>query len=451
MNEQETKQTDQRANWNIKPYLAVGLISFLVIIGSIAFFFLIFRYQEFTKILEKVMIILQPITIGLILAYFLNPFLYFEERHLLPFFQAKMNSQEKAKKVVRAISVAGALLFVVLVIGILLQMVIPELYKSINGMIGTLPKQVNGFMEWISDYVDNDSEISGYLEIGLTKGTEFFEHWAKTDFLPQTKNLVTGLTTGVIGVVKILFNVVVGIIISIYVLMSKEIFIGQSKKLVYALFPARSANAVIHTVHKSHEIFGGFISGKILDSLIIGILCFICLYLMNMPYSVLVSVIVGVTNVIPFFGPYLGAVPSTILIMLANPIQGLYFIIFILVLQQIDGNIIGPKILGDSTGLSSFWVVFAILVGGGFLGIPGMIIGVPLFAVIFYVIRNMLNYLIGKKQLPLDSQCYISAEKVDLDQNVLVTYQEEAKPSHKKDPGKTRRWRQNKVQKRKKK
>ena len=172
---------------------------------------------------------------------------------------------------------------------------------------------------------------------------------------------------------------------------------------------------------------------------------------MNMPYSVLVSVIVGVTNVIPFFGPYLGAVPSTILIMLANPIQGLYFIIFILVLQQIDGNIIGPKILGDSTGLSSFWVVFAILVGGGFLGIPGMIIGVPLFAVIFYVIRNMLNYLIGKKQLPLDSQCYISAEKVDLDQNVLVTYQEEAKPSHKKDPGKTRRWRQNKVQKRKKK
>lgn len=168
MNEQETKQTDQRANWNIKPYLAVGLISFLVIIGSIAFFFLIFRYQEFTKILEKVMIILQPITIGLILAYLLNPVVNFEERHLLPFFQAKMNSQEKAKKVVRAISVAGALLFVVLVIGILLQMVIPELYKSINGMIGTLPKQVNGFMEWISDYVDNDSEISGYLEIGLT-------------------------------------------------------------------------------------------------------------------------------------------------------------------------------------------------------------------------------------------------------------------------------------------
>ncbi len=451
MDEQETKQTEEKANWNIKPYLAVGLISFLVIIGSIAFFFLIYRYQGFTKNLDKVMIILQPITIGLVIAYLLNPVVNFEERHLLPFAQARMNNQEKARKVVRAASVAGALLFVALVIGILLQMVIPELYKSINGMIGTLPKQVNSFMEWISDYVDNDSEISGYLEIGLTKGTEFFEHWAKTDFLPQTKNLVTGLTTGVIGVVKILFNIVVGIIISIYVLMSKEIFIGQSKKLVYALLPARNANAVIHTVHKSNEIFGGFISGKILDSLIIGILCFICLYFMKMPYSVLVSVIVGVTNVIPFFGPYLGAVPSTILIMLANPIQGLYFVIFILVLQQIDGNIIGPKILGDSTGMSSFWVVFAILVGGGFFGIPGMIIGVPLFAVIFYVIRNMLNYLIRKKQLPIESQNYVSAKQLDLEHHVLVPYQEEEKPElkadKKKDSGKVRRWLQNRIQK----
>lgn len=288
-----------------------------------------------------------------------------------------------------------------------------------------MPRQVNSFMDWISDYVDNDSEVSGYLEIGLTKGTEFFEHWARTEFLPQTKNIVAGLTTGVIGVVRILFNVVIGIIISIYVLMSKEIFIGQSKKVVYALFSGEKANAVIHTVHKSNEIFGGFISGKILDSLIIGILCFICLYFMKMPYSVLVSVIVGVTNVIPFFGPYLGAVPSTILIMLANPVQGLYFVIFILVLQQVDGNIIGPKILGDSTGLSSFWVVFAILVGGGIFGIPGMIIGVPLFAVIFYILRRALNYTMRKKQLPLDSENYIHAERLDLEHNELVNYQEE--------------------------
>lgn len=425
MDEQERKQSEEKVDWNIRPYLSIGLISFLVIIGSISFFFLIYRYHGFTAILDKVLVIVQPITIGLVIAYLLTPVVNFEERHLLPLAQRKMKNQEKAKKMVRAASVAGALLFIALVIGILLQMVIPELYKSINGMIGTLPKQVNEFMDWISDYVDNDSEISGYLEIGLTKGTEFFEHWAKTDFLPQTRNIVTGLTTGVIEAIRILFHVVVGIIISIYVLMSKETLIGQSKKVVYALFCPRKANAIIHTVHKSNEIFGGFISGKILDSLIIGILCFICLYLMKMPYSVLVSVIVGVTNVIPFFGPYLGAIPSTILIMLANPIQGVYFVIFILVLQQIDGNIIGPKILGDSTGLSSFWVVFAILVGGGIFGIPGMIIGVPLFAVIYYVLRNVLNYIIKKKNLPLESEKYIFAERLDEENRELVEYEQQ--------------------------
>ncbi len=438
MEEQEKRQVEEKANWNIKPYLAVGLTSFLVIVGCIAFFFLIYRYHGFTQILSQIMVILQPITIGLVFAYLMTPIVNFEEHHLMPVLEQKIKNQQKAKKVVRGVSVAGALLFVLLVIGVLMQMVIPELYKSINGMIGTLPKQVNNFMDWISDYVDNDSELSGYLEIGLTKGTEFFENWAKTEFLPQTKNIVAGLTSGVIGAVRIVFNVVIGIIISIYVLMSKESFIGQSKKLVYAIFPGKQANAIIHTVHKSNEIFGGFISGKILDSLIIGILCFICLYLMKMPYTVLVSVIVGVTNVIPFFGPYLGAVPSAILIMLANPIQGLYFILFILVLQQVDGNIIGPKILGDSTGLSSFWVVFAILIGGGVFGIPGMIIGVPVFAVIFYIIRNILNYALKRKQLPQDSESYIFAEKLDTDQNQLICFQKDQEEVQKKDKKKSR-------------
>ena len=193
MDEQGKKQTEEKMDWNIRPYLAIGLISFLVIVGSISFFFLIYRYHGFTKILDKVMVILQPITIGLVLAYLVNPVVNFEERYLLPFAQQRMKNQDKARKVVRGVSVAGALLFVTLVIGILLQMVIPELYKSINGMIGTMPRQVNSFMDWISDYVDNESEISGYLEIGLTKGTEFFEHWARTEFLPQTKNIVAAL------------------------------------------------------------------------------------------------------------------------------------------------------------------------------------------------------------------------------------------------------------------
>lgn len=412
-------------NWNIKPYLAMGLIALLVIVLSISFFFLIYRYQGVSRNVGAMFSILQPVTIGLVLAYLISPIVNFEERHLLPLALDKMKSEKKARKTVRAVSIITALVFVGVIIGVLLQMVIPELYRSINGMIDTMPKQVSNFMDWITAYVNEDSEIAGYLEMALTKGTEFFENWAKTDFLPQTRNLIAGLTSGVIIAVRLLFHVIIGIILSIYILMSKEALIGQSKQIVYALFSGKRANRIIRTVHKSNEIFGGFISGKILDSAIIGILCFLCLYVMKMPYVVLVSVIVGVTNVIPFFGPYLGAVPSAILIMLANPIKGLYFIIFILVLQQVDGNIIGPKILGDSTGLSSFWVVFAILVGGGLFGVPGMIIGVPLLAVIFYIIRNALDHVMEKKGLPQDPAEFEKVESLDLEANKLVFLQEE--------------------------
>lgn len=432
MQEQEKSQTNEKMNWNIKPYLAMGLIAFLVIVMSISFFFLIYRYHGITKNLGVLMDILQPVTIGLVLAYLITPIVNFEERHLLPFALGRMKSEEKARKTVRAVSIVGALVFVGAIIGILLQMVIPELYRSINGMIDTMPKQVNSFMDWLGSYVNADSEIASYLEMALTKGTEFFENWARTEFLPQTRNLIAGLTSGVIIAVRMLFHVIIGIILSIYILMSKEALIGQSKQIVYALFSGKKANTIIRTVHKSNEIFGGFISGKILDSLIIGILCFICLYFMKMPYTVLVSVIVGVTNVIPFFGPYLGAVPSAILIMLADPIKGLYFILFILVLQQVDGNIIGPKILGDSTGLSSFWVVFAILVAGGLMGVFGMIIGVPLLAVIFYMARNALDYIMEKKGLPKDPGSFVEAERLDVEANRLVLRKAQEEPPAKK-------------------
>ena len=425
MEEQKTPKQKEKMNWNIKPYLAMGLIALLVIVLSISFFFLIYRYQGVSRNVGAMFSILQPVTIGLVLAYLISPIVNFEERHLLPLALDKMKSEKKARKTVRAVSIITALVFVGVIIGVLLQMVIPELYRSINGMIDTMPKQVSNFMDWITAYVNEDSEIAGYLEMALTKGTEFFENWAKTDFLPQTRNLIAGLTSGVIIAVRLLFHVIIGIILSIYILMSKEALIGQSKQIVYALFSGKRANRIIRTVHKSNEIFGGFISGKILDSAIIGILCFLCLYVMKMPYVVLVSVIVGVTNVIPFFGPYLGAVPSAILIMLANPIKGLYFIIFILVLQQVDGNIIGPKILGDSTGLSSFWVVFAILVGGGLFGVPGMFIGVPLLAVIFYIIRNALDHVMEKKGLPQDPAEFEKVESLDLEANKLVFLQEE--------------------------
>lgn len=418
--EENNKRTEkQKADWNIKPYLAIGLTAFIVIITSILVFFLIYRYTQLQEFGNKLMIILQPIIIGLILAYLINPIVNMEEKYLLPIMEKKIKNQKKAKKPTRVISIAGALIFVALIIGILLKMVIPELYRSIEGMIVDLPKEAKSFTEWAENYLDEDSTAAKYLEMALQQGMLYFEDWAKTDFLPQTKNIIASLTTGVITVIKIVFNIIIGIIISAYVLMSKESFIGQGKKLVYALFSAKKANVIVHTVHKSHQIFGGFISGKILDSLIIGILCFIGLSFLKMPYTLLVSVIVGVTNVIPFFGPYLGAIPSAILITLTSPIHGLYFVIFVLVLQQLDGNIIGPKILGDSTGLTSFWVVFAILAGGGLFGIPGMIMGVPVFAVIYYIVRNFINHILERKKLPQESGDYIEVRRLNIEKNEL--------------------------------
>ena len=318
------------------------------------------------------------------------------------------------------VGIAGAWLFFILIIAILVAMILPSITESIFSMIKTLPQEVDNLMDWINKLLDDDTEIATILNEAILRGSEFFENWFKNTFLPQTERYIASITSGVFAGVKLIINCFVGFIISVYVLTSKEKFAGQAKKITYALFKPGNANVIIDTVRKSHEIFGGFISGKLLDSLIIGILSYICLSVMKMPYTLLVSVIVGVTNIIPFFGPFIGAIPSFLIIVLQDPIQGLYFLIFILVLQQVDGNIIGPKILGDSTGLSSFWVVFAITFFGGVWGFPGMLIGVPLTAVCYYVASRLLTYRLHKKGIPEDTESYVKLQKIDKKTNKPV-------------------------------
>ncbi|MFP3155707.1 AI-2E family transporter [Lachnospiraceae bacterium ZAX-1] len=428
----------EKTNWNIKPYLAIGLTVFIIVIMSIAVFFAIFRYQELSASLDRMLNILQPIIIGLVFAYLIAPIVNAEERWLVPRLENYRTEKRKAKTLARFISICGALVLVFVIIAILLEMVIPELYRSIVQLVYTLPRQVDAFMVWFNNYTNSDTELAGYVEMGLTRATEYLENWAKTEFFPQTKNIVTSLTTGLIGVIKLLVNFVIGVILSVYLLMSKETFIGQSKKIIYAIFPSKSGNVIIETVRKSNEIFGGFISGKIVDSFIIGVICFVALYLLKMPYAVLVSVIVGVTNIVPFFGPYVGAVPSAILITLSNPIQGLYFVIFILILQQVDGNIIGPRILGESTGLSAFWVVFAILVGSGLFGFAGIIMGVPVFGVIYYLVKKIIEAILKRKRLPMETEEYTKLSSVNEEDNspqyeqLLTSQEKKQKKRHNK-------------------
>lgn len=424
-------QEKKQSHWNIRPYLAIALTAVLVICLCIVFFFLIYRYNGFAAGWKKLTAILQPIIIGIVIAYLINPIMVFFEKHLMRWIEPKMKKKAKAKKLCRGIATLGALAVFILIIVVLLVMLIPQLVESIQGVATTLPSEVQHLIDKTNKYLSSDSEAANFVEDTLIYATNYIKDWAMNDLLPKSNTYLTSITTGLINVFKVLLNIIVGLIVSVYLLFSKETFIGQFKKLTYALFKPKKANIVIQTARKSNEIFGGFISGKILDSMIIGIICYIVLLIMKMPYPVLVSVIVGVTNIIPFFGPFIGAVPSFIIIVLANPIQGLYFLIFVVILQQVDGNIIGPNILGDSTGLSPFWVIFSIMVGGGLFGFAGMLLGVPTFAVIYYIMQEIMRYFLRKRDLPQDSSQYIELEKINVATNQPQYFQKEKETNEK--------------------
>ena len=320
---------------------------------------------------------------------------------------------------VRTISSILAVLVFIFIIVLLISMVIPEISANISNLVDTLPAQINSFIVHLNDWEYGNQKIIAVVEEYLTTAADWMEDFLKNSLLPQTKDYVATVTSGVLNVLNVFKNLIIGLIVSIYVMCEKESFEGQTKKIIFALFPARAANQVIQVFHTTNEIFGGFIKGKLLDSLIIGIICYIVLCIIKMPYTLLVSVIVGVTNIIPFFGPFIGAIPSAFLILLVDPLYAIYFVIFVVILQQIDGNIIGPKILGDSTGLSSFWVMFAILVGSGLFGVMGMLLGCPVFAVIYYIVQKIVHFFLEKKKLPVETKVYIEATGVEPSGNQL--------------------------------
>lgn len=399
----------------LKQQFSQGLTLLLVVIVCLLIYFALLRLEKISNVIHLILGILKPIIYGFAIAYLLNPIVKKVDEHLIPYINKHFPNSKKAAQISRGTGIFIAVILLISIITALCNMMLPELYKSIWNMVSTVPSQLNTAVDQITKMMSKDTTTGQLFTNVLMQATDFIQNWMKTDLLEQVNVVMSNLTVGVINVVKELFNGIIGIIISVYVLWGKEVFSQQAKKIVYAIFKPNSANMILHLTIKSNEIFGGFIIGKIIDSVIIGILCFIGLSILKMPYTLLVSVIVGVTNVIPFFGPYIGAIPSAILITLSNPIKGLYFLIFILILQQIDGNIIGPKIIGNSTGLSAFWVVFSILLGGGLFGIPGMILGVPTFAVLSYIVTMLINHNLEKKNLPTEASCYDELSYVDTD------------------------------------
>ena len=371
---------------HIKPYLYGMLAGFGAISLSILFFFLIYRFQGFGDAISKLTGILMPFIYGAVIAYLLKPVCNCVEdflRRLLP---------EKMGTVANMLAVTISLLFGILVVYALIMMIVPQLITSVTTLYYTARNNLNDFVDWAShqEIIASNQKLLDFIETSYDNLQDMLDNIVRTKLVPSMQSLLSGAALGVMSFVTFLKNIIIGVIVSVYLLASRKKFGQQCKMILYSLIKRRWADIILEEILYADKMFGGFINGKILDSAIIGVLCYIACLIFKFPSALLVSVIIGVTNVIPFFGPFIGAIPATLLILIQNPIKALWFVLFVLVLQQVDGNIIGPKILGNTTGLSSFWVLFAILLFGGLWGFVGMIIGVPLFAVIYDVLKKFV-------------------------------------------------------------
>ena len=413
-----SKDKPTRRHWPAA--LHKGIVWFGVLAAAILFYFALLRFDVIVGVISTAINAIKPVIYGLVIAYLLNPVMLFCQHHLDPFFKKRCSSEQKALGISKALSITLAMLVGISFLVILCLLIIPQISQSILKLIDDMPGYLDNFMTWVNGVLNSPEDWAKTLNSLLKDAVQHLEQWMKTSLLGYATDMLSYVTSGIISVVNVVFNLFVGLVVAVYTLNEKKTFAGQSKKMLYALFKPARANQIIDTVRHGHKIFGGFIYGKILDSIIVGVVSFIVLSIMNMPYTLLVSVIVGVTNIIPFFGPFIGAIPSALLILLASPIKGLYFIIFIIVLQQLDGNIINPKIVGNTTGISAFWVTFSLLLFGGLFGVIGMIIGVPAFAVIYYLVQTWLKGRMQKRHLPQQSELYVDAAHMDAETGELV-------------------------------
>ncbi|WP_412107672.1 AI-2E family transporter [Butyricicoccus pullicaecorum] len=404
-------------------YFRVAVSAWLVIVMSILCFFTFYKLDTIKEILGQLSSILRPFTFGFVVAYLLLPIFNALVRKTNPWFSRVVRNPKKAKSFNKLFCSLISVTFFLLIVVALLSMVLPQLAESVMGLLEKLPEYLNRTEEWLTVHLfSNNPILEGNVQQLYASVSSSLMEWANTQLVPQLLEVMRGNFVGsfVSNTISFLKTVLVGFISAVYMLNSKDTFSAQGKKLIYSMFHTDTANVILENIRFVHKVFGGFITGKLLDSLIIGLITFFAMSILQMPYVLLISVIIGVTNIIPFFGPFIGAIPSTLLIILVSPLQGVYFVIFILILQQFDGNILGPKILGDSTGLASFWVMFAILLFGGMFGFAGMVVGVPLFAVIYSAVSGLVNRSLGKKKLSVQTADYITLDHIDAESGEMI-------------------------------
>lgn len=386
-----------KINWD-KKYTTIATYAFIVICLSLVFANILSQIDMFTSKMGQIMGVFQPFIIGFVIAYLLN--------FILKFFEDKIFSAKPIKKYIkkpmRGVSILLSYVTAGLILYVFMQFLVPQLAESIKGLINDIPKYIYDFTNYMDRSLKEMDINPEYMALINNKISEI-TNWTVqilTNLIPIIGNIFMTFASSV-------WNIILGIIISIYLLIDKEKFFALGKKVTKALFNEKHSGIILDLADRTNQTFGRFIGGKIIDSAIIGVLTFIILGIFKMPYALLISVIIGVTNIIPFFGPFIGAIPSAIIIMFVSPIQALWFLLIVLVIQQVDGNIIGPKILGDSIGISAFWILFAILVAGKLFGLVGMIIGVPMFALIYSIVKDIIETRLAQKGLPKETDNYL--------------------------------------------
>lgn len=384
-------------------YVAWGLTMFSVCAALILLFFVIYRWNYIFSFVKTIFSILMPFIYGFAIAYLMNPVVKLFEHKVYDRLLLKITKKKLSNKASRVLSlVTSTLIFLGLLIACI-SFLFPEILKSLQMLVTNMNIYLNNTKEVFIHLFGGSEEIREFINENYGRFSEVLTTWLNNGVF---NDAMTILSNGIFGTLKVIYNFVIGYVVSIYVLFDKEKFKAQVKKLLYTFFDNERVNIILKNTLYTDRIFGNFFSGKLIDSLIIGVICFIFMVIFRMPYALIVAVIIGVTNIIPYFGPFIGAIPCAFLILLVDPSACIVFLIFITILQQIDGNIIGPKILGGKIGLSSFWVLFSLLIFGGLFGFVGMLVGVPIFSIIYSFVNGLIKKRLGEKNLPVDSKDY---------------------------------------------
>lgn len=388
-------------------YVSLGLTLLSVIAIGAILILILFNLGDFYQAIKSFFSLISSVLYGLVFAYLMNPIMKLVERNLTTWLSRGNMPERRVKSLSRGIGIVAALIIFLLSVYALFAAIVPQVVASLEELLS--PESINSGYAKVTEWID--SVIRGTpVENWFNQNGESIVKKVQ-DWIAKEVDFATALSSAaeqVYGIAKGVFNAVIGVVVAVYMLISKDRFQAQAKKITVALFRQDHADRVMELARRTNAIFGGFIVGKIIDSVIMGIICYIGTLILGTPYAMLVSVIVGVTNIIPFFGPLIGLVFCCLLVLLQNPLQALYLAIFLLVLQQVDGNIIGPRILGERLGISDFWILVSITVFGGLFGFAGMLIGVPVFTLIYSLINDGVNRALKKKQQPLQTDLYYS-------------------------------------------